>query len=90
MQASGVAVQDFEDKTEREQLSLAVTEVPQPVHILDSCWDSDTLTMRHEDCRNRIKGQLWALSLWRPVHSFLLTQRRCCLLPSAETQDKSG
>lgn len=44
MQASGVAVQDVEDKTEREQLSLAVIEVPQPVQILASCWDSDTLT----------------------------------------------
>lgn len=43
-QASGVAVQDTKDKTEREQLSLAVIEVPQPVHILASCCDSDTLT----------------------------------------------
>lgn len=31
MQASGVAVQDMENKTEGEQLSLAVIEVPQPV-----------------------------------------------------------
>lgn len=44
MQASGVAVQDFEDKSEREQLSLAVIEVPPPIHFLASCWDSDTLT----------------------------------------------
>lgn len=46
MQASGVAVQDVvvEDKSEREQLSLAVIEVPQPIHFLASCWDSDTLT----------------------------------------------
>lgn len=44
MQASGVAVQDIENKTERELLSLAVIEVPQAVHISVSCWDSDTLT----------------------------------------------
>lgn len=46
MQASEVAVEESEDKTDREQLSLAVIKASQPLPILASCWDSDTLRVR--------------------------------------------